>query len=572
MHEREHPPPVDGGVRVANDRAVVWSWREVARIQLAVAGLASCGRTGLFGPVLGSGDDRGDTGTDGPGQTETGAPGTSTGVVVECDPATGLCPIDLRLRRAVDILFVVDNSGSMGGEQGTLTRSFRSFVEVLESQQVGANYRIGITTTAADGVLRATSCRGRLQDFLFEWTFGTIDERQRGCLDHCAYESIALSEPWVEKSEGTTNLPAGVDMADALQCIGPPGINGPGYESPLEAMYQVLQADNGGFLRDDALLAVIFLTDEADCSGSIDQQTWLQYEGLPFWTTPERSTSGACWNAGVTCEGGPGIYDTCYAQNKGRDGTPSPPDQAVLYPPERYVDAIKELSLQRQAAGHQGQVLLSLIAGVPLDYPETHEIVFQDSDLADFNVEFGIGPACNRGLETIDDPPGIPDVRLRGVVEAFATDEPNVFSVCSDDYGVALESIAGAIGEINEKACVGGCVLDLQPAPGVQPSCELIEQFPPDLGEPDRLVEPCALNGDVWTFPGPGVDACYRVLDDVDGSTTRKVDDMEAYCVTTGFNLELVVERRPEVPVPSGTSIAVHCDLRGPPGVTCDDL
>ncbi|MBX7080630.1 MAG: VWA domain-containing protein [Nannocystaceae bacterium] len=531
----------------------------------------ACGRTGLQGPAQGGADERGETGSDGPGHSESSATSSSesssTGDTL-CDPITGLCPLELRLRRAVDILFVVDNSGSMGGEQGTLVQSFRSFVEVLESQQVGANYRIGVTTTAADGQLRATSCRERLFDFVFEWTFGTIDERQRGCLDHCIYESIPLPVPWVEKSEGTTNLPAGYDMAAALQCIGPPGINGPGYEAPLESMKLVLE-DDGGFLRPDALLAVIFLTDEADCSASPEQQGWLQFEGYPFWTTPDRATSGACWNAGVTCVGGPGVYDDCFAQDKARDGGPSGPEDAVLYPRERYIDALRALSLQRQAQGYHGQVLLSLIAGVPLDYPQTHTIEFRDSDLPDFNIEYGIGPACNFGSETVQDPPGIPDVRMREVVEAFATDQPNVFSVCSADYGVALESIAGAIGEINEKACVGGCVLDLEPGGALQPSCTLTEQFPPETGEPDRVVEPCVVTGDGWDFPGPGIGACYRVLDDTSGMTPGTVDDMDAYCVTSGFNLELVVERRPEVPVPSGTSIAVHCDLVAEPGIAC---
>ncbi len=544
---------------------------------LALATLSACGRTGLFGPHATS-DSIGGTGeepTDGPGRTESGVPpetSSSTGLV-ECDEMTGTCPIELRLRRAVDILFVVDNSGSMGGEQGTLARSFASFVDVLESQQVGANYRIGVTTTAGDGLLTAISCRERLDDFLFEWGFGTLDERQRGCLDHCVHETIPLANPWVEKSEGTTNLPAGMDIAEALQCVGPPGINGPGFERPLEAMYQLVTNDVSGFLRDDALLAVIFLTDEADCSASQENLDWLQLLGEPFWEDPNGSTSASCWNAGVTCVGGPGVYDECFAEDKGKNGLPTDDDNAaVLYPRDRYIDVLTKLAIERQALGGQGQVLLSLIAGVPIDYPETHTVVFQDSTFPDFNLQYGIGPSCNFGFETVNDPPGIPDVRLRDVVESFAGGDPTVFSVCSDDYGIALESIAGAIGEISERACVIGCVADLEPKKGLQPSCTLVEQFPPELGEPDRLVSPCKIIGDEWDFPGPNVDACYRVLDDPDQSTEGKVDDMTTHCSTQGFNLELLVQRREGVPVPSGTSIEVDCDLLGQPGVKCEDV
>jgi len=536
----------------------------------------ACGRTGLVGPTPGDGSD--DVGEDvttqePPGNSETTFAESSSTDVIDCNDLDGTCPIELRLRRAVDILFVVDNSGSMGGEQGTLVQSFRSFVEVLETQQVGANYRIGVTTTAADGVLASTGCRERLSDFVFEWEHGTIDEKQRGCLDNCIYENLALYQPWVEKSEGVTNLPEGVDIAAALQCIGPPGINGPGYERPLEAMLAVIQNDTAGFLRSDALLAVIFLTDEVDCSASLENHALLQSSGDVFWTTPGKPTSGACWTAGVTCDGGPGIYDDCIAVDKGWSGQPtSNPDLAVLYPLSRYTEALTQLSFQRQTQGGNGQVFLSLIAGVPLDYPDTGMQLFQDSVFTDFNAEYGIGPACNVGQESIDNPPGMPDVRLRSVVESYAGDAPNVYSVCSDDYGVALEAIAGAIGEISERACVGGCVADVSPDPGVQPSCELVEQFPVETGEPDRVVEPCVIQDDAWDFPGPLVHACYRVLDDPDQSTAAEVDDMAPHCVTTGFNVELLVERREGVPVPSGTSIAVDCDLLDLPGVKCEDV
>lgn len=538
--------------------------------------LAACGRTGLEGPTPGGGDEIGDGSTiliDDSHTSTTNDPTTSTGVWSCADE--GLCPIDLRLRRAVDILFVVDNSGSMGGEQSTLAESFGAFVDVLEAQQVGANYRIGVTTTAADSSLGYRTCRDRLSDFIFEWEHGTHDERQRGCLDHCVYEDLVLDQPWVEKSEGVTNLPAGVDLAAALQCIGPPGINGPGWEQPLEAMYRVIEDNPSGFLREDALLAVIFLTDEADCSAPQENHFELQSgaSGPIFWSDPLAATSGACWNAGVTCEGGPGVWDDCFAVDKGWDGFPTDdPNGSVLYPRTRYTDALVELSLARQAAGNNGQILLAAIEGVPLDYPMTGIPLYQDSVFEDFNTEYGIGPPCNVGTESLDEPPALPDVRLRDVVESFASDEANVFSVCSTDYSVALQSFAGAIGEISERSCVGGCVADTSPDFGLQPACRLVEEFPVELGEPNRIVEPCLITDDTWDFPGPLVHTCYRVLDDRAQTTTTPVDDMAPHCITSGFNLELLVERRIDIPVPSGTSIAVACDLVAEPGVRCEDV
>jgi hypothetical protein len=556
-----------------------------------LVGLAGCGRTPL---ELGSGSgadgslDSGatTTGNPDPGPSShsgpvppvttdadgsTTADGTSTGPV-SCMSAPEACTVELSLRRAVDILFVVDNSGSMGGEQGTLAQSFASFVEVLEAQQVGANYRIGVTTTAGDGVLRATSCRARLDDFIFHWVYGDIDERQRGCLDHCALDQIDIPDPWVEKSDGHTNLPPGVGMAEALQCIGPPGINGPGFERPLESMRAALLDDVHGFIRDDALLAVIFVTDEADCSTDDETEDWLKNFGQVFWTTPERATSGVCWRAGVDCVGGPGVYDDCMSQDKGQDGLPTMfEDEAVLYPVQRYIDTLTEIAEHKQIEGGQSEVLVALLAGVPLDYPQTGQAVYEDSPLPEFNIEYGIGPGCGQGTETIQDPPGIPPVRLREFAESFATGEPNVFSICSEDYGVALSQIAGAIGQVNERACISGCVVDAEPvSASLEPDCSLVETFA--TGAPDVAVPPCQLLDDGWGFPADDVHTCYRALTDVDASTATVFDDMSAQCVTLGSNVELTIERREGIPIPAGTSVRVSCQLEALVGVTCAEV
>ena len=560
----------------------------------------ACGRTSFFEQGR---DDRGDDGEGETGQRitagdgETGRPTTGDDdddVVTATDtfpgttsfdPTTGstgepscaddpsLCSVELHLRRAVDILFVIDNSGSMGAEQGTLAQSFASFINVLEAQEVGANYRIGVTTTAGDGVLRATSCRSRLHEFIFEWQFGTIDERQTGCLNNCFIENIDLGVPWVEKGDGVTNIPPGLTIAQVLQCIGPQGINGPGYEKPLEAMRNALLDPTSDFLRDDALLAVVFVTDEADCSMDFDTENWVRTEGTVFWNDPDRPTSAVCWNAGVTCEGGPGIYDGCFSQDKGMDGLPTDdPDESILFTMQRYYDALSIVAEQKQLSGGQSEVLIAALGGVPLDYPQTGVLVYEDSVFDDFNIEYGIGPGCGQGTETIQSPPGIPPVRVRELAEAFQTDTPNMFSICSADYGVALTDIAAKLGDLDERACVGGCVVDTdETTPELEPDCILGEVLPD--GSPGFAVPPCIVMDMTWDFPTPADNVCYRALTDPEGlETVTPFDDMSPQCVTLGSNLEYVVERRPGVGVPAGMSVEVLCTLEAPLGTSCDEI
>jgi hypothetical protein len=496
------------------------------------------------------------------------------------------CSSDVTLQRAVDILFVIDNSGSMGEEQGTLAANFAAFIDVLESDQIGANYRIGVTTTDELG-LRASSCRQRLSEFIWEGELNGqqiyVNAQQDGCLNSCLYDEISLLpveigedatavRPWLEKNRGRSNLPPDIAMTDALQCLGPQGIDGFGFEGPLESMRRVLVDEPQGFVRDSALLAVIFVTDEADCSMPSNHQSLISGElARPLWSDPygDRPTSAVCWNAGVECVGGPGVYETCYAQDKGWDASPAAEGDAVLYSISRYVDTLRDVARGKEVRGGNGQVLVAVIAGVPEDYPDGGTIVYQDSALPDFNREYGIGPGCDRGTESVGSPPGIPPVRLREFAEAFAVDRRNLFSICSDDYTVALEQIADAIANLSQRACVPGCVSDAVPnVRGLQPNCLVREQT--TAGD-ERDVDPCIVTNDGWLMPG-GADVCYRTMGDKSGQTRTPADDMTAQCVTLGANLEVALERMGGAPAPAGSAVRVDCDLAGPIGTTCQEI
>ncbi|HFE46912.1 MAG TPA: VWA domain-containing protein, partial [Nannocystis exedens] len=57
--------------------------------------------------------------------------------------------VSIAISKDVDIVFVIDDSGSMSEEQALLSSNFASFINVLEAPDVKANYRLAITTTDA---------------------------------------------------------------------------------------------------------------------------------------------------------------------------------------------------------------------------------------------------------------------------------------------------------------------------------------------------------------------------------------------------------------------------------------
>jgi hypothetical protein len=130
---------------------------------------------------------------------------------------------------SVDILLVVDNSCSMADEQEKLSTGFDDFVSAFEFADV--DYHIGVVTTDTDNPNQA----GRLQG----------------------------NPKWIQP-----DTEAG---AEAFKAAVQVGTVGSGYERGLEAARSALGPEmaagyNVGFLREDAYLSLIFVSDEEDFS------------------------------------------------------------------------------------------------------------------------------------------------------------------------------------------------------------------------------------------------------------------------------------------------------------------
>jgi len=488
--------------------------------------------------------------------------------------------IDLDINRDVDILFVIDNSGSMADEQARLARNFTSFVGALDKMDL--EYRIGLTTTDVsrsacedttpeDGDLVLRSCLDAVADGAFA---NDATDAAAACTAQCnlgadqlaiqpslAADGQRLARPWLESVAGQQNLPAGTTMAQALACFGPQGINGCGYESPLEAMRLALTKARQGesqFLRDQALLAVVFVTDEADCSTNPEFEDAFTSEPT-FWNDEQpRRTSGICWRAGVECTGEGPEYEECHAINRSLAGEPAvADDDAVLFPTDRYTsfldglreDPDDEANALEGAGPRVSDVLVSLIAGVPVGYDKrTAEIPYADApEGSEQQISFGVAPGCIN-TEDGSNSTAIPPVREREVAEAFAQgDERNLFSICQDDYTDALAQIARAIErELPPPACTNACVADQDPTNDtLEPTCEVHETF---RGE-TRELSLCSHDGSGWQAP-EGDDVCFYLLTDPDQRTASPLDDMTipkgqttATCSTDESNIEFGLHR-----------------------------
>ncbi len=495
-------------------------------------------------------------------------------------------------RRKVDILFVIDDSGSMGEEQAALAANFSAFVEVLEDPDVDADYRIGITTTdnghpgcwestPEGGALQLRSCRTHIDDFVFSPnTNDEIDRREEACLETCP-EALAdlttlpswldpqqpgvgdeRARPWLERGRGRTNVPEGVTTAQALGCWGPQGINGCGYESPLESMHKALRRsstdgeDGQGFLREDALLQVVFITDEADCSTGPSALAAFDPDGdKTLWPDPDaaRAPSAVCWNAGVSCESTADGRTHCEPVDLGPDGSAASVGNEVLQPIDRYLELLHEIDeAKRLIAGQdEPQVLVSVIAGVPNDY-DGRPLDYDTDSSSEFAGDFGVGAGC-----TSDNGEAVPPVRLRAVADAF-TDEvgANLFSICDANYRPALEAIADILLERLRPSCINACVRGAtEIIDGDLPTCTVVHE----VDGTSNAVATC-LRGDdgEWVRP-EGESLCVYAVTD---------DERHADCRVADRNVELRFIRDPNALF---GDVSAACEISNQPYIDCPD-
>ncbi|MEM7159237.1 MAG: vWA domain-containing protein [Myxococcota bacterium] len=491
--------------------------------------------------------------------------------------------------RKVDVLFVVDNSGSMGEEQAVLASNFSAFVEFLERPEVDADYRIGITTTdngnpycngttPEAGALQLRSCRTHLDDFVFLPGLGDeVDRREEACLESCP-ESLAelttvpsrldptaddeqpQARPWLERGLGLTNLPEGVTTAQALACWGPQGINGCGYESPLESMYKTLLRSTRtgeageGFLRDDALLLVVFITDEADCSTGAGALAAFDPDGdRALWpdTDAQLAPSAVCWNAGVSCETTSEGRVHCDPVDLDANGNPANEGSEVLQPLDRYMELLYEIDeFKRRVTGQPGsQVLVSVIAGVANDGAQS--IHYDTAATGEFVDNFGVGPGC-----TSDNGQAVPPVRLRTLAEVFDGDagSPNLYSICNANYVQALTSIAERLPDRLRPSCIDACVQGASEIiDGDLSTCTVVHE----VDGTSSSVETCRRGADGEFELTEGQDLCVYAVSG---------EELHPTCREAELNVELRFLRNPEARY---GDVSATCEISDRPYIDC---
>jgi hypothetical protein len=385
-----------------------------------------------------------------------------------------VAPFRGKLNTKVDLLFLMDDSSQMTPMQEKLLAQLPTFMQVLQALPTGLpSLHVGVISSDlgapsdADIVgCTATGDGGR---------FFTMPEG--GCV------SNGFTDPddgyVTDDDEGTTKnfpTPDPAGISTTLRCIGLLGGSGCGFPHQLASIDRALGADgqqppDPTFLRPDAYLAIVILTNEDDCSAPASTAP------LPIYSLGEGSSNGLSAPDGpltsYRCNGGPlgghlcqdltpGSTSQGYAQPPltpppDAAGTATAPTLALsncvpndtassgLTPVAKLVADIKALKVDPD-----GQILVAAIAGPATPY----------------TVQWspGSGPAAQELWPEIehscvnpngDGSFGDPSVRIAQFVQAFG-DHGLLTSICDDDYAASMISIAAGISRMIGSNCPVG--------------------------------------------------------------------------------------------------------------------
>ncbi len=174
-----------------------------------------------------------------------------------------------------DILFVIDDSGSMSEEQANLSSNLGAFIDRLAALPIQDDYQIGVTTTAVDTWNGGTAFTGGPESghpYPRGALVAVTQSGGAGIPGDLVYDAVAYASTngW----GGSRILTKGsAALADDFKANVLVGTSGSGKEQPFRAVRMALtdrvqDGTNAGFLRPGARLAVVFVSDEDDCSDS----------------------------------------------------------------------------------------------------------------------------------------------------------------------------------------------------------------------------------------------------------------------------------------------------------------
>jgi hypothetical protein len=440
--------------------------------------------------------------------------------------------IPVNINRDLDLLFLIDDSPSMADKQQNLADNFPKFIEVLESIPGGLpNVHIGVTTSdmGTQGLLdmnpnfgptigagQVGSCSGIGKDGVLQ-TFGAA-----GAPTTAGGFLSDIADP--VSGMRTRNYTG--DLATVFGNIAKgAGAKGCGFEQHLAAVKRALaNPANGGFLRDNAYLAVIIIADEDDCSLS-------HYSLLGTDSTANAKLgdlqSFRCTRFGVVCN--QGGQSTDQMNQVGTKGQCHPTDD------QTYLAKIDDLvtSLKAVKNNDPNKVIVAGIVGT----------------IDPFAIELRTPPAGKAAIPALahscsytdrNNQPEVADPPIR--IKTFLDQFPNrstFVPICQKDLSGGLQQIGDLLKTVIGDPCIEGKLQNFGTAAAPVYDCSVSSVTNPGTNNSvETIMAKCPATGALPSTP------CWHIVSDA------------AKCMATPDHLVLKIENDDSLKTP-GTDVHV---------------
>lgn len=432
--------------------------------------------------------------------------------------------IPVSVNRDIDILFVIDDSGSMADKQNNLKTNFPNFINVLNTIEGGLpNVHIGVITsdlgsTATDGT-SAPNIGGCNQT---GGKKGDLQTKTGGVVT-----GAFISD--VKNTDGTRTTNYSGSLADAFSEIASVGTAGCGFEQHLEAAKRALSNNpvNAGFLRPSAYLALVFIQDEDDCS--LAKSTLFGSDT----NTLGPLQSFRCNRFGHVCAQG-GQDSNQMNQLGPKGGCESNESSQFLTKVGDYVTFFKNLK------SDPANVIVAGISGPTTPY----EVELRTPPNGGAQIPH-VAHSCTYTGADGKDQVADPSVRLKQFLDSFPN-RSTFSTICQQDLSGALIQIAQLLKTVIGSPCIDGNLADVDPTmAGPQYDCSVSDVKNYGKANQTETVLPQCNNA--GTPASSTNKPCWSIQVDPQcggpGMLTLKIERNEApaqdthvvsYCVTEG--------------------------------------
>lgn len=364
------------------------------------------------------------------------------------DPRQQVASIAATPNRDLDLLFVIDDSGSMADKQNNFAASFAPFVNVLSSFDGGLpNLHIGVVSTDM-GTKGMTGDPAPDIGTVGSGGCGGIGDGGALQTNGAPVAGTFLSD--IQQTDGSRLKNYTGELATVFTQMATLGATGCGFEQPLHAMKVALQDTvmNAGFLRQDATLGIVFLADEDDCSAK--DATLFDAATTSFGPL----SSFRCTRFGVVCAGGGQGADQMN-QVGTKTNCVAAANSAGVQDIAPFVDFVTGLKADRSKL---------LVAGM---FGPKDPVVIESGSTVDTRR---LAHSC-----TYDSPTGPqvadPGVRFASFLDVFS-DRGLFTTICQQDFSAGLQQIGDLVGRNIGSPCLTDRLRDVEPrTPGIQIDC-----------------------------------------------------------------------------------------------------